>query len=454
LKLNLRANISQPYKLSVGPPPGLQLSNENPELPAPVKSLGHQRTKSASTLPVKGLTANPVRVALTKKVTTNFGNTPSEYVTDNASNKSSEFEVKPLNTEQKITSTDDQANVQPLSHLMDVLPHSAYGLLRPAQRALPAALNKPLPEEPINGQDGNQDYFARFLRKPVIKRTTTVFREVLTDVPSLTAPGLETNLVACSTVEDHAAATQSVVVSETHDESIKPEDIKPEVVEETSFAHDSDVSVVDNHVPTKLAAQLVHIIHQLNEEVAIEEVSDPGLPKVSDGLCSVDIESFNTESHEVDGHPPILARIAGPAPADGPADAAIDGPLIGHASSELELYVSAVENQDSPATRLRRGSIDDLLEAWDEEEEYFDAENYSIARYDNTTGTSMIVPEPRFTARTAQELAHARDWVEENTCDEEIEEESWDMTLVTEYGDEIFAYLRKVEVCFATQYSS
>jgi hypothetical protein len=415
--------------------------------------LGDQRTSAISTLPAKGLSANPVRAALTKKAITNFGNAPSEYLSANASKKLSEFEVKPLNVDQKSTIADNQDNAQSLSYVIDAISQNPYGLLRPAQRALPAAVNKPLPEEPINDVDDNQDYFASFVRKPASKRTTTVFKEIPADVPSLTAAGLETALVACSAVEDNTAGAQSLFVHETHDESVKSEDIVANVIEETSLAHGSTIPVVENHAPTKPMTQLVQIIQQLNEGVVTEQPSEPGSPEVSNAICSVDSESAITksvdlESDEVDSHPPALAILPVPAPADDPVDAAIDGPLAEHVSSELELYVPAVETQDSPATRPRRGSIDDLLEAWDEEEEYFDAENYSIARYDNTTGTSMIVPEPRFTARTAQELAHAKEWVEENTSDEEMEEEAWDMTLVTEYGEEIFSYLRKVEVSF------
>jgi hypothetical protein len=163
-------------------------------------------------------------------------------------------------------------------------------------------------------------------------------------------------------------------------------------------------------------------------------------------------ESVVTEPDEVDGHPRSwsLSSVA--------ASLVSDSQLTEH-----ELYVAALENQDTPATGSPLESdawdtydfsIDAFLADWDAEEEYFDAENYSVARYENTTGTSMIVPEPRFTARTAQELAHASDWVDENTSDDEMEEEAWDITLVSEYSDEIFDYLRKVEVIFPSQHRS
>ena len=97
---------------------------------------------------------------------------------------------------------------------------------------------------------------------------------------------------------------------------------------------------------------------------------------------------------------------------------------------------------------------DNGVEYWEEEEqEFFDAEGCITARSfkscagDNTTGTTTMVLAPRVNARVERELAAAKAWVNENISIEDLEDEAWDTTMVAEYGDEIFDYMREMEVC-------
>ena len=46
-------------------------------------------------------------------------------------------------------------------------------------------------------------------------------------------------------------------------------------------------------------------------------------------------------------------------------------------------------------------------------------------------------------ARVKKELAAAKDVVESSRSVEEIEDEAWDTSMVAEYGDEIFQYMRE-----------
>jgi hypothetical protein len=43
----------------------------------------------------------------------------------------------------------------------------------------------------------------------------------------------------------------------------------------------------------------------------------------------------------------------------------------------------------------------------------------------------------------------AKEHVLQHQTEEEIEEEAWDVSMVAEYGDEIFAYMRELEVCLS-----
>lgn len=94
-------------------------------------------------------------------------------------------------------------------------------------------------------------------------------------------------------------------------------------------------------------------------------------------------------------------------------------------------------------------------ECWeeeDDEEDYDDQDQayttaHSFRSRDLTTGGATTVLAPRVTARVQRELEEARIEVENTRTLDEIEEELWDVSMVAEYGDEIFEYMRKLEVC-------
>ncbi|KAE8447262.1 hypothetical protein EG329_010956 [Mollisiaceae sp. DMI_Dod_QoI] len=91
-------------------------------------------------------------------------------------------------------------------------------------------------------------------------------------------------------------------------------------------------------------------------------------------------------------------------------------------------------------------------EYWeDEEEEVYDEQGYTTAhsyrsRGDNTTGGATTVLFPKITNKAKKELAAAKEMVESARTMEEIEDEAWDTSMVAEYGDEIFAYMRELEI--------
>lgn len=93
-------------------------------------------------------------------------------------------------------------------------------------------------------------------------------------------------------------------------------------------------------------------------------------------------------------------------------------------------------------------------ECWEEaDDEDFDDQDqayttaHSVRSRDMTAGgATEIVPLPRVTARVQRELEDAREEVERTRTQDEVEEELWDVSMVAEYGDEIFEYMRELEV--------
>lgn len=95
----------------------------------------------------------------------------------------------------------------------------------------------------------------------------------------------------------------------------------------------------------------------------------------------------------------------------------------------------------------------EVVEYWEEEgydDQYEDG--YLTAKSvkskgDYTTGATTVVVAPKVTALVERELAAARHIVQNSAAAGDIEEdESWDTSMVAEYGDEIFDYMRVLEV--------
>jgi G2/mitotic-specific cyclin 3/4 len=95
-------------------------------------------------------------------------------------------------------------------------------------------------------------------------------------------------------------------------------------------------------------------------------------------------------------------------------------------------------------------------EYWDDEEdENYDEEGYVTARSyrsvgGNTTGGATTVLFPLMNQKIKREIAAAKQYVEGSRTAEEIEDDSWDTSMVAEYGDEIFQYMRELEVFSAS----
>ena len=92
-------------------------------------------------------------------------------------------------------------------------------------------------------------------------------------------------------------------------------------------------------------------------------------------------------------------------------------------------------------------------EYWDDDEDdeneeddgYVTARSYR-SRGDNTTGGTMTSLFPKYNQQVRRELALAKQFVEATRPVEDIEDEHWDTSMVAEYGDEIFEYMREQEV--------
>ncbi|KAI1423029.1 cyclin-like protein [Xylaria sp. FL1777] len=92
-----------------------------------------------------------------------------------------------------------------------------------------------------------------------------------------------------------------------------------------------------------------------------------------------------------------------------------------------------------------------LSDCDDEDDHYYDDKGYTTAHSyrshgDNTTGgvTTVMLP-PKITKKGQVEIEAAKQIVASRRTAEEIQEDAWDISMVAEYGDDIFRYMKELE---------
>lgn len=128
-------------------------------------------------------------------------------------------------------------------------------------------------------------------------------------------------------------------------------------------------------------------------------------------------------------------------------------PNVGDAAGASSKPTKNAYADASMLVRPRNGQIapSEPEEYWEEEEEdNYDDDGYVTARSrgDNTTGGATIDLFPKTSRAVRQELEIAARVVKATQTIDEIQEESWDTSMVAEYGDEIFDYMRHLEVLY------
>ena len=138
----------------------------------------------------------------------------------------------------------------------------------------------------------------------------------------------------------------------------------------------------------------------------------------------------------------------------------VPDPAKNNESTSLAALDLLLNIQPAQATSAATGKnalppVSEPEEYWEEDAvENCDEEGYVTARSfksrtDNTTGNATTVLFPKATQKTKREISAAKELIEGSKTAEEREDEAWDTTMVAEYGDEIFGYMKDLEVCLA-----
>lgn len=313
-------------------------------------------------------------------------------------------------------------------------------LLRPAQRPLSAITTKNAVNNPPTNASAApklevaDSSIAANIRKVLSKRSTTIFKE-----PS---PPVE-ELPHLSDVKE----TRSRALTAPIQHTLPPvrENPVPETGEEQAKSITTETVVVT----------VTDAKQNAPEETGRDAFADASTTLVE----SIKDSSIPTETDEQRSYPHAEAS-------SGSHDAYHSAPVHSHDQVEylqtLEEQAILVEyerNEELARLQSQGQPRPEPEEYWEEEEEeeYYEADGYTTARSlpsrgDNTTGGVTIVLAPRVTARVERELVAAKEFVESTKTAEDIEDEAWDTSMVAEYGDEIFDYMRQLEVSLLRVY--
>lgn len=158
---------------------------------------------------------------------------------------------------------------------------------------------------------------------------------------------------------------------------------------------------------------------QLDPSIALSDLpeEEDDVSKVNDDDCKIQGVRQTSKPEESQGAVAIFDRVAKP------RDSVDHAPV----QSEPEEYWDEEDDEN------------------EEDDGYFTARSYR-SRGDNTTGATTAMLFPRFTQKVRRELARAKQIVEESRTQEDIEEELWDTSMVADYNEDIFDYMKEQEV--------
>ncbi|KAJ4509757.1 B-type cyclin [Exophiala dermatitidis] len=325
----------------------------------------------------------------------------------------------------------------------------SMGLIRPQRPRSVSALkniitgtnNNVTADHPGNttSENGQVQPQAAITKKTLSKRHTTVFKDVrLTAVQEANCPILD------ATNSDGSFA-QIRGEQETNAEASKLNG-SGQLGLTAPRSHIVPEPIKDNHEPrTETSLPSIDEVNlgrglssESNNESILKEtvttISDPSayfgsqqqqIPDVSSNFQPAPLEANATADKKLDAQEMPAAKLVNP------VDAV--PPLIPHHHTYLARRVEHEEYWDD--------EDDDNYE----EEDYVTARSFR-SRGENTTGAATAVLFPQMNQRARKEIAAAKQLVEATRSPEEVEDECYDTSMVAEYGDEIFKYMKQLEL--------
>ncbi|KAL8916266.1 MAG: hypothetical protein Q9208_008621 [Pyrenodesmia sp. 3 TL-2023] len=311
-------------------------------------------------------------------------------------------------------------------------------LLRPAQRPISVSGLKSLlhnvpgihsqalvKQAPVESQQPVQPVQQANTKKLAAKKSTAVFKDVAISHPDPSKIEVEISKPA-----PLPPVHRELLPSQRLREAKLPEDPRPN-------SQRPQDPILENH-------QLAHAPEQPLNLLSSSETA----PFRSDGIY---IDNHGDVQHYVfsEDIENIEEQVVEPSKTDCPPAQSIDPKLV----AEVDQYLRTQEgdNKADIAAQQKLSPVLEPEEYWDEDDGNYEEEGYVTARSfksrgDNTTNGVTTIVFPKVNQKIKKELAVAKELVETSKTPEEIDDETWDTSMVAEYGDEIFGYMRDLEI--------
>ncbi|KAF4119593.1 Cyclin, C-terminal domain [Geosmithia morbida] len=127
----------------------------------------------------------------------------------------------------------------------------------------------------------------------------------------------------------------------------------------------------------------------------------------------------------------------------GQDEPAVPALSVTYGEPAVEAVGPAADNQTTTLSETEEQWYDDEESCEDDDQGY--TTSHSLRSRDMTGGVTTLL-QPRVTSRVQRELDEAKAEVLATRPPEDVDDEAWDVSMVAEYGDEIFDYLREMEV--------
>ncbi|KAL4909275.1 hypothetical protein BDW74DRAFT_174480 [Aspergillus multicolor] len=186
---------------------------------------------------------------------------------------------------------------------------------------------------------------------------------------------------------------------------------------------------------------------ETEETTYSDEISEGELAKLEASLVPPEVDEDEKESTELDDDDCKVQTVLKQTSELHEARIATD--------SKVANIGSKVTRKVATASRPSQDSLphqSEPEEYWDDEDEeneeddgYITARSYR-SRGENTTGGATTLLFPRFNQHVKRELALAKQVVEATLTVEDIEDDYCDTSMVAEYSEEIFEYMREQEI--------
>lgn len=289
------------------------------------------------------------------------------------------------------------------------------------------AIKQPLAEIPELAQPRSQ---IANIRKAFTKRSTTIFKDLPQTQSDQKAPSIDSRsstTAALDLINHKSEHTQENKSLKDQEFCNKVRRTKSYVVETKAREENTEIS------STSQASEDVPVVR--SDGVFIDNNGD------------IQIYQYPSESDPEQDPPQAIANEASPVL---PVEIKTKVEVVALSKiSDEQPEVSLPE----PAEHHKFAPVSEPEEYWDEEEEdgNYDEDGYVTARSyksrgENTTNGATTILFPKMNQKVKRELAAAKDLMEGARIAEELDDESWDTTMVAEYGDEIFEYMKDLEV--------